>query len=104
MGDAKDMGPEVGGDTFGGGEFLVMALAVVEGEGVGFETFLASDGEAGGGIEAAAEEADGAGHELGFLRKSAGEEPADQRQNADSSQGGLKAEVVGDEAGERDED
>ena len=54
VGDAEGVGPEVGGDAFGGDEFLVVALAVIERQGVGFKAFLAGDGEAGGGLEATA--------------------------------------------------
>ena len=62
VGDAKRVGTQVSGHSFGGSEFLVVALAVVEGKGVGFEAFLTGNGETSGGIEASAKEADCAGH------------------------------------------
>jgi hypothetical protein len=58
--DAVRGGSERGGDAAGGFEFGDVALAVIEGERVGFKTVAACERKAGGGIEAAAEQADGA--------------------------------------------
>lgn len=48
-------------DLLGGDEFVAVALAVIEGEGVTCESGLARDGECGGTVQAAGEEDDGAG-------------------------------------------
>jgi len=53
------LGVEGGGDSGGRFELDLVPLAVVEGERVAGESFAAGVGETGGGIEAAAEEADG---------------------------------------------
>src|SRR5579872_832610 len=54
-------------DASRGVELYTMALAVVEGEGVAIVTVAAGDAEAGGGIEAAAQQADGIFHESHFF-------------------------------------
>src|SRR5439155_5797162 len=51
---------EVGRDPLGGGDFHRVPLAVAEGEGVDFVALGAGDGQRGGGIQAAAEQDDGA--------------------------------------------
>lgn len=49
------------GDIFGGGEFVAMALAVVDSEGAAGKAIAAGDGEGGGAVEAAGEKNDGGG-------------------------------------------
>ena len=48
-------------DFFGGLEFTVVALGVVEGDAVAGSVLLACDGEGRGGVEPAGEEDDGDG-------------------------------------------
>ena len=57
--DAVFLRAELFGYFGGGFHFNVMALAVIERQAITREAFLAGDGEAGGGIKAAAEQADG---------------------------------------------
>src|SRR5262249_34150104 len=45
-------------DARGGGEFVLMALAVIEGERIAGESIAACEREAGSGIESAAQQAD----------------------------------------------
>lgn len=58
FGGAVGGGSEGFGDTSGGEQFDAMALAVVEGKGVDFKALAEGPGEAGGGVEASAEQAD----------------------------------------------
>jgi hypothetical protein len=48
-------------DVFGGGEFVAMALAIVDGEGAACEAIAAGNGKSGGAVKAATEEDDGLG-------------------------------------------
>ncbi len=57
--DAVRCGSKRGGDTARGVEFGEMPLAVIEREGVAVEAVAAGERETGGGIESAANKADG---------------------------------------------
>lgn len=50
---------KLAGDFSGSGDFYVVALAIVERKAVAGIAFFHGNGQGGGGIEAAAEEADG---------------------------------------------
>ena len=60
-GEAVLPGAKGFGDAFRCRQLGDMALAVGDGQGVGFKTLLAGDGQAGGGIQPARQQDDGAG-------------------------------------------
>ena len=68
--DGKDdvaRGAEAGGERAGGVELDPVPLAVVEGEGMAGKALAACGGEAGGGVESSAQQAngrDGIGHQF----------------------------------------